>query len=195
MDPLAWLGLRKSKAHPNLAAIQDAVRAVLPDEEPVVIRYIVVVTVMLTRVAHSDGRLARSERDRLAALFRHIDRFPAEAVDQLCDTLNEQVPLLEIDELDVCYRELRSLCDADERQQVLRLLASLASADGKIAPSEHGELCAIAKELGVDEEQIEVLEIDAMSAELSTTLPPPGSVRTSSRPRAAATPAGGTEGT
>ena len=62
MDLLAWLGLRKAKGgQTSLSAVHHAVRELLPDDEPVVIRYIVVVAVLLTRIAHTDGQPVPSE--------------------------------------------------------------------------------------------------------------------------------------
>lgn len=171
MDPLAWLGLRSPRsAHPNLSAIADTVSQLLPDDEAVVRRYIVVVAALLARVARSDGRLMQCELDRLRNLFRHIDRMPAGGIDALCALLDERVPHLTEAELGLCYRELKSLCDAAERRQVLRLLASQATADGHIVPSEHGALAEIARELGVDDQELAALELEAIGGELP--LPP-----------------------
>ena len=77
MDPLGWLGLRKTRhATPNLSAFHEVVRGFLPDDEPVVIRYVVVVAVLLTRVAHADGTMLHAELEHLRNVFRHIDRMP-----------------------------------------------------------------------------------------------------------------------
>ncbi len=166
MDPLAWLGLKRGRAKlPHLAAIQERVRALLPNDEPPVIRYIVIVAILLTRVAQSDGHVLNCELDHLRALFRHIDRMPPDGGDTLCRTLNEQVAELGEQELQACYRELKSLCNAKERLQVMRLLASQATSDGAVAPSEHTELMAIAEALDVPVGLIEDLEIEALSSE------------------------------
>ncbi|MSP26159.1 MAG: TerB family tellurite resistance protein [Myxococcales bacterium] len=164
MDPLAWLGLRRGKARlEHLTAIHARIRTLLPTDEPVVLRYIVTVAVLLTRVAQADGRFLDCERDHLRALFQHIDRIAPEGVDGLCDVLNEHVALLSEEELDVCYREIKSLCDAGERMQLMRLLASQATADGIVEPSEHATLTEIAMALGISPEVIEPLEIAALS--------------------------------
>jgi uncharacterized tellurite resistance protein B-like protein len=164
VDPLAWLGLRSSRsAHPNLSAIAEKVAQLLPDDEAVVRRYIVVVAVLLAKVAQSDGRFMECELDQLRNLFRHIDRMPASGIDALCTLLDERVPNLTEAELGLCYRELKSLCDGAERRQVLRLLASQATADGHIVPSEHGALVEIAQELGVTEPELADLEIEAIA--------------------------------
>lgn len=181
MDPLAWLGLKKQKdAHPQLSAVNSAVRDLLPDDEPVVLRYIVIVAVLLTRVAHADGVFLECELAHLRQLFQHIDRMPPEGINTLCGTLNAQVPNLSEDELQLCFRELRSLCNADERLQVMRLLAGLATADGGIVPSEHGTLMAIAAELDVQAEALaevedEALTTDNVPAPPASPPPPPDS--------------------
>lgn len=156
VDPLAWLGLREPEES-HLAAVQRAVRELLPDDEAVVIRYIVIVAILLTRVAYADGSVVRSELDHLRGLFRHIDRLPPEGIERVCDSLYERVPQLERSDLDLCMKELRSLCNRDERRQVIRLLADLARADGQIAAPERGALLSIGGDLNLDEEELEEL--------------------------------------
>jgi uncharacterized tellurite resistance protein B-like protein len=169
MDPLAWLGLTKSKADGTpLGALHVRVKALLPEDEPVVHRYIVIVAVLLIRVAQADGQVRRSALDYLQGLFRHVDRMPKDGIDDLCSALREWVPRMTPSDLEVCYRELKSLCDARERLQIMRLLASQATVDGSVAPPEHAELVRIARALDVSTDLIEQLEIDA----LSTGLPP-----------------------
>jgi DnaJ like chaperone protein len=53
------------------------------------------------------------------------------------------------EELALCYRELKSLCDGKERTQVMRLLMQLAEVDGDPSTLENAELERIANELGV----------------------------------------------
>ncbi len=166
MDPLAWLGFSKSRTGTaHLSAIHARVKALLPDDESVVHRYIVTVSILLTRIAQADGQVRPCEFDRLGALFRHLDRMPAEGAESLCKVLNDVVPELTPSELDLCYRELKALCNADERLQVMRLLAIQATADGNIATSEHRELVSIAHALDIPVELIEALEIEALSAD------------------------------
>jgi DnaJ like chaperone protein len=156
VDPLAWLGLRDPEES-HLAAVQRSVREVLPDDEAVVIRYIVIVAILLTQVAYADGSVVRSELDHLRALFRHIDRLPPDGIERVCDTLYDRVPRLSRDDLDRCVRELRSLCNGDERRQVIRLLADLARADGQIAAPERGALFGIGTDLNIPDEELEEL--------------------------------------
>jgi DnaJ like chaperone protein len=166
MDPLALLGLRsKAESHVHLHAIRERVRELLPADEAVVVRYIVVVAVLLTRVAHSDGRVLECELDHLRVLFRHIDRMPPDGIDVLCATLNEHVPQLSEEELQVCFHEIKSLCNAEERRQIMRLLASQATSDGHIVGPEHGTLLRIADALDVPLGEMEQIEIDALSAD------------------------------
>ncbi len=166
MAPLAWLGLRKRGQHPNLSQIQDKVRELLPEDEPVVVRYIVIVAVLLTRIAHADGRFLKCELDHLRALFQHIDRMPDGGIDVLCDVLNERAPSLPSAELELCFRELKALCDATERRQVMRLLASQAKADGHIATSEHKVLRAIAAELDISDESMDEIELSTLAGDV-----------------------------
>lgn len=166
MDPLALLGFRsKGESHVHLSALHERVRELLPDDEPVVVRYIVVVAVLLTKVAHSDGRFLECELDHLRVLFRHIDRMPPDGIEVLCTTLNEHVPQLSEAELELCFREIKSLCNAEERRQIMRLLASQATSDGHIVAPEHGTLLRIAEALDVPSGEMEQIEIDALSAD------------------------------
>ncbi|MBI4701280.1 MAG: TerB family tellurite resistance protein [Deltaproteobacteria bacterium] len=163
MDPLAWLGLKsKSEAHPNVSAVFETVTAALPQHEAPVIRYVVVVAILLTRVAFADGRFAPREHLHLRRQLRRIGALPDEAVEDLCDVLCARVPELSAAELELLFRELKSLCDAKERLQVLRLLAAQAASDGELAPAEHGELVAVATELGVPVEVLSELEVEAL---------------------------------
>jgi uncharacterized tellurite resistance protein B-like protein len=137
----------------------------------------VVVAILLTRVAHADGRVVDAELDRLRALFQHIDRMPPDGIDALCEALNQSAPKLSTAEITLCYGELKSLCDSTERRQVLRLLASQASADGEIHAEEHTELVEIAKQLGIPEAEVKDLEDEALRASklplAPGTIPPP----------------------
>lgn len=162
MDPLGWLGLKRRDQHPHLEAILRVVRGLLPDDESVVHRYIVVVAVLLTRVAFADGVFLQCELNQLRRLFEHVDRLDPAAIDTLCQALNEHASKLDDDELELCFRELKTLCDAGERLQVMRLLAAIATADGKIAPSEHGALMQVASALGVTEGDLTNLEHEAL---------------------------------
>lgn len=172
MDPLAWLGLGKSKAlETPLGALHARVKSLLPEDEAVVHRYVVIVAVLLFRVAQSDGRPRKDKLDYLRGLFRHVDRMPAEGIEELCSTLSESVPRLSDDDLEVCFRELRSLCDGGERRQIMRLLASQASVNGRVSPAEHAELTRTAEALGIPDEVIEQLELDAL-IELETPAAP-----------------------
>lgn len=148
MDPLAWLGLRDSPGT-NLGAIHAVLREALPEDEPVVVRYVVVVCVLLTRVAAADGRVATCEFEHLRSLLRGLERLPPQAIEQVCTVLRERVPALERDELEACFAELRSLCDGAERRKVMTLLTDLARADGTVSPGEIRELETIAGALGV----------------------------------------------
>jgi DnaJ like chaperone protein len=175
VDPLTWLGLRSSKeSRPNLNAIHAVVRQLLPDDEPVVHRYIVVVAILLTQVAQADGVFLPCEVARLTKLFEHVDRLPKGGIGELCTVLDEHVPRLSEYEIDVCYRELKSLCDASERRQVMRLLASQATVDGSLVASEHDVLVDVATHLGIDATALAALEDEARE---STELPlPPDSI-------------------
>lgn len=169
MDPLSWLGLRKQQdEHPSLQAIHAAVAGVLPDDEPVVVRYIVIVAALLTRVAQADGVFLQCELDHLRELFRHVDRLAPDGVDQVCGVLNERVPQMTLDEWQLCFRELKSLCDAGERRHVLRLLTEQAISDGGLAAQEHSALAEVARELGIDDDGLRALESEILAQQESS---------------------------
>lgn len=149
MGLLAWLGIERGNTFPNLEALVKELRRVLPDDESVVIRYIAIVVVLLGRVAMADGRLSNQEQDTLRALLARIDRMSANGADAVFEALAGKLPKVSEDELNVCYRELKGLCDGRERVEVMRLLAELAASDGATNLEEHDELRAIAEGLGV----------------------------------------------
>lgn len=172
MARLGWLGWTKgSSGSEGLRAIQSRVKLLLPDDESVVHRYIVIVSVLLTRVAQCDGEVRRCEIEHLGVLFRHVDRMPAEGIDGLCGMLTEFVPRLSEHEVAICFRELKSLCNASERLEVMRLLAGQAAIDGILPPRVHEELVSIANGLDVPTVSIEELEIDALSVDAPPVMP------------------------
>jgi len=147
---LTWLGLRQEDDYPNLNALLKELRRALPDSESVVLRYISVVVVLLGKVASADGRLSEKEEEALRNLLTHIERLDPHGVDAIYSTLRGKLPTVTDEEMSLCYRELKALCDGRERLEVLRLLHEIASVDhGEPSTAELTELEAIAAELGV----------------------------------------------
>jgi DnaJ like chaperone protein len=146
---LSWLGLRRGDEYPNLDALIKELRRALPEDESVVIRYIAIVIVLIARVAWADGRFSDKEEQTLRDLLAHIDRLSPTGVEAVCSALKGKLPQVSDDELSLCYRELKALCDGRERVEILRLLAELAAVDGETSTAEHAELEAIAGELGI----------------------------------------------
>ena len=149
MGLLAWLGFKQGDAYPNLDALLGELRRALPDDESVVLRYIAIVIVLLGKVACADGRFTDKEEQKLRELLTHIGRLTPDTVEAVCTALQGKIPELRDDELSLCYRELKALCDGRERKEVMRLLVALAAADGTPSPAEHAELERIAEELGI----------------------------------------------
>lgn len=149
MGLLSWLGLKRGDDYPNLDALIRELRAALPDDESVLIRYIAVVVVLVGRVAWADGKLSDKEEQTLRELLAHIDRFSPTGIEAVCGVLRGKALAVNEGELSLCYRELKSLCDGRERVEILRLLAKLAVVDGEASTAEHAELEAIAAELGI----------------------------------------------
>jgi uncharacterized tellurite resistance protein B-like protein len=148
-------------AHRHLEAIHASVRAALPADEPVVLRYVTIVAVLLTRIARADGYLAPGEIAHLRELLQGIDGMPQKGIDELCRVLDERVPKLGDEDLAFCARELKSICDAEERINVMRLLANQATADGDLATVEHSALLEVAALLDVPLSAIADLEDEA----------------------------------
>lgn len=148
MGLLAWLGL-KSGDYPNLDALVAELRAALPDDESVFIRYIAIVVVLIGRVACADGNLSPEEEQNLRELLARIDRLSPTGVEAVCGALRARAHKVDEEELALCFREIKSLCDARERVEILRLLARLAIVDGEASTAEHVELETIAAELGI----------------------------------------------
>jgi DnaJ like chaperone protein len=154
---LAWLGFQQGDEYPNLDALVGEVKRVLPDAEGVVRRYIAIVVVLLGKVAFADGRFSPAEEERLRALLSHLDRISPEGVDAMCAVLSGKVPELTGEELSLCYRELKALCDGKERIAVLGLLAELAAADGAMTAEEEEQLRVIAREIGTPAAEVDTL--------------------------------------
>jgi DnaJ like chaperone protein len=146
---LAWLGIKKGDDYPNLDALITELRRALPDDESVVIRYLAVVIVLIGRVAWADGKLSEEEETNLRDLLQAIGRLSPAGVEAVCSVLRVQAPRVNEEELALCFREIKSLCDARERVEILRLLAKLAVVDGDTCTAEHAELEQIAAELGI----------------------------------------------
>lgn len=164
MGLLAWLGLKQGDAYPNLDALLRELRKALPDDESVFIRYIAIVIVLIGRVAWADGRLSPEEEGSLRELLGHVDGLSPSAVESICNALRGPLPEVNDNELALCYRELKSICDGRERLEILRLLAKLAVVDGEASPAELAELEAIASELGISPADLAAVEEEASIA-------------------------------
>ncbi|HVY46662.1 MAG TPA: TerB family tellurite resistance protein [Minicystis sp.] len=149
MGLLAWLGLQKAHEYPNLDVLLKELRRALPDDEQVVLRYIAIVIVLLGKVAVADGRFSAKEDQALHVLLTRVGRIAPDAVDRVCQALQGKLPSVTDAELELCYRELRSICDHQERVEVVRLLLELAEVDGDPCTSENAEVERVAQELGV----------------------------------------------
>jgi len=155
---LSWLGFKRGDAYPNLDALLAELRRALPDDESVLLRYIAVVVVLLGKVATADGRFTETEEATLRELLSHIDRLSPHDIEAVTSALQGKLPAFSEEELSLCYRELKALCDARERAEVLRLLTEVAAADGTLTATEHAELQHIAEELGVPERELQAME-------------------------------------
>ena len=181
MGLLAWLGLKRGDEYPNLDSLIKELRRALPEDESVLIRYIAIVVVLVARVAFADGRLSEQEEESLRELLTHVDRISPSGVEAVCQALKGKLPRVSDDELSLCYRELKALCDHRERVEILRLLARLAVVDGESSTAEHAELEAIAAELGISitdlvsvEEEAKIQLAEAPPREPAEPAKPPG---------------------
>ena len=163
MGLLSWLGLRRGDGYPNLDALLVELRKALPDDESVLIRYIAIVLVLVSKVAWADGRLSPAEDRSLRELLSHVDGLSPTGVEAVVAALHGKFPEVSDSELTLCYRELKSLCNARERVEILRLLAKLAAVDGDTSTAEHDELESIAGELGISIADLASVEAEAAS--------------------------------
>ena len=154
MGLLSWLGIRDGDEYPNLDALRVALREALPNDEGVVVRYITIVVALLGKMACADGHFTDEEEAKLRDLLAHVDRLSSSGVDAVCTALKGKIPSRSEEEIALCYREIKALCDGRERRQVLRLLAQLAGTDGRMSEAERAELRVIAAEIGVPPEEI-----------------------------------------
>lgn len=158
MGLLAWLGLKRGDTYPNVDALLAELRRALPDDEAVVLRYIAAVVVLLGKVAGVDGRLTEGEEQQLRSMLAHIEGLSPEAIEAVTRALKGKLPELRDEELTLCVRELKSLCDGRERVEVIRLLAKVAVADGRLSDAERAELHHVAADLGVPESELAAVE-------------------------------------
>lgn len=163
MGLLSWLGLKRGDDYPALSALITELRAALPDDESVVIRYIAIVVVLIGRVAWADGYFSEKEEQNLRELLAHIDRISPSGIEAMCAALRAGRAKVSEEELELCYRELKSLCDLRERREILRLLAKLAIVDGEASTAEHAELETIASELGISITDLATMEEEVAS--------------------------------
>ena len=158
MGLLSWLGLKRGDRYPNLDALMRDLRAALPHDESVLLRYIGTVLVLLGKVAMADGRVTPKEEETLRALLSHVEGLAPAGVDAVCDALQGKIPAFSESEMELVYSELRAICDGSERRQIMRLLVRIAAADGRLSDAEREELLRIADELGVPLEDVDDVE-------------------------------------
>jgi uncharacterized tellurite resistance protein B-like protein len=151
---LSWLGIRRGDSYPNLDALLKELRRALPDHESVVLRYIAIVVILLSKVAWADGRFTGEEEEALRALLAHIEKLSPSSIDAVCTAVRSNASEVSEEELSLCYRELKALCDGRERMEVMRLLAQVAVSDGEPTESELAVLQSIAEELGIPAEDL-----------------------------------------
>lgn len=161
MGLLSWLGFKQEDAYPNLDSLLRELRKALPEDESVVLRYIAIVIVLLGKVACADGRFNQHEDQKLRSLLAHIERLNPASAAAVCEALQGKIPKMSDEELSLCYRELKALCDGRERKEVMRLLLSIAASDGAPSEAERTELQNIAEELGISTEDLTALEGEA----------------------------------
>lgn len=154
MGILSWLGIRRGDSYPNLDALLKELRRALPDHESVVLRYIAIVVILLSKVAWADGCYTEEEEEALRGLLAHIEKLSPSGIDAVCTAVRSNASEVSEEELSLCYRELKALCDGRERMEVMRLLAQVAVSDGAATESEHAVLQSIAEELGIPAEDL-----------------------------------------
>ncbi len=162
MGLLAWLGLKQGDTYPNLDALLAELRRALPDDESVVLRYIAAVVILLVKVASADGRFTDHEEQTLREVLTHIKGLKPVDIDAVARGLEGKLSELRDEELTLCVKELKAICDGRERVEVIRLLAKVAAADGKLTPAERAELRHVASELAVPAEEIDAVENETL---------------------------------
>ena len=162
MGLLTWLGYREGKAG-KLDPLLVELRCALPEDETVVVRYVAIVVALLGHVAYVDGQFTEREERTLRRLLTKVSRLEPDGVDAVCRILREGRPLSE-QELELCYREIKSLCDGHERLEVLRLVGELAFADGEPKAEERAVLARIAEAIGIPSGEIPIIEAESRAA-------------------------------
>lgn len=162
MGLLSWLGYREGNEG-KLGPLIVELRSALPEDESVVVRYVAMVIALLGHVAYVDGHLSDREERALRRLLMKVSRLEPSGIEAVCKVLREGRPLTH-DELEVCYREVKSLCDGQERLEVLRLVGEVAFADGEPTLEELATLARIAEAIGIPSQEIPVIEAEARAA-------------------------------
>jgi DnaJ like chaperone protein len=159
---LTWLGFREGKAG-KLDPLLVELRCALPEDETVVVRYVAIVVALLGHVAYVDGQFTDREERAVRRLLAKVSRLEPAGIDAVCRILREGHPLTE-EELEQCYREIKSLCDGHERLEVLRLVGELAFADGEAKAEERAVFARIADAIGVPSGEVPVIEAESRAA-------------------------------
>ena len=87
-------------------------------------------------------------------ISRKIGRLTPVSIEAVCEALRGKLPEMRDDEMSLCYRELKALCDGKERLEVMRILVGIAAVDGRLSPMERAEIRQIAEELGVSMDDV-----------------------------------------
>lgn len=169
---LSWLGIRQGDAYPNLDAVLKELRRALPDHEGVVLRYIAIVVILLRKVAWADGHFTPQEEEELRELLAHIDKLSPSGIDAVCSAVSDDGKISN-EELSLCYRELKALCDGRERMEVMRLLTQLAVSDGEASEAEYAVLQTIAEELGIQAEDLATVREEIANEQRESEKEPP----------------------
>jgi uncharacterized tellurite resistance protein B-like protein len=133
------------------AALYDAVRSSLGDQDDTHVRIVASVAAVLLCVAYADLQYAREEEEVLGRTLGRVQGLDSFGVEAILKVLREQTIIIASGEATTYARELLELTEDDFRLELLDVLVDLAAADETITVAETNMLRDVARALGLSQ--------------------------------------------
>jgi len=147
-----WFKNKKERAdRQHAAALYEAVRLGLGDDDDVHVRIVASIAALLLCVAYADLDYADSEEAVLRDTLSRVHGIDEPALGAILKVLREHTVTIASAESSTYARELLELTEEDFRLELLDALVDLAAADDEITVSETNMLRIIARSLGLSQ--------------------------------------------
>jgi uncharacterized tellurite resistance protein B-like protein len=133
------------------AALYEAVRAALGDDDDLHVRIVASVAALLLCVAYADLEYAPEEEEVLRTTLERVNGLDAQGVAAILRVLREHTVIIASGEASTYARELLELTEEDFRSELLDVLVDLAAADESITVAETNMLRSVARSLGLSQ--------------------------------------------